>query len=40
MDDNFFRRRPYADAGIDAYKILVPAILFIALVLGLQFVVW
>ena len=20
MDDNFFRRRPYADAGIDAYK--------------------
>ncbi len=38
MDDNIFRRRPYADAGIDAYKVLVLAILFIAMVLGLRFV--
>jgi hypothetical protein len=36
MDDNFFRRRPYTDAGIDAYKILVLAILFIVLVLGMR----
>ena len=38
MNDDFFRRRPYADAGIDAYKVLVLAILFAVLVLGLRFV--
>jgi hypothetical protein len=38
MDKHFFRRRPYIDAGIDAYKVLVLAILFIVLVLSLRFV--
>ena len=38
MDDEFFRRKPYADAGIDAYKVLVLAVLFSVLVLGLRLV--
>ncbi len=38
MDNDFFRRRPYVDAGIDAYKVLVLASLFIVLVLTLRFV--
>jgi len=37
MPDKFFRRRPYTDLGIDGYKVLVLAILFIVLVLGLRF---
>ena len=34
MDDNPFRRRPYLDRGIDLWKVVVIAIVF------LVFMIW
>ena len=40
MSDNFFRRRPYLDRGIDTWKILVLAVIFLVLIGWLAYNYW